>query len=172
VNKLKNKLLFSNNDSLSVKLERNGQNMEITAKTYLPKDIIVKKVPAPQKWKFLDAEKKIGYVNMGILAKDEVSEMFRDLKSSESIIFDLRNYPKLTIMPLSELLLPQTTVYYQFNFPETSYPGKFYSRKNNIGRKNSDYYKGNVIVLVNENTQSQAETTTMMFKQHPKAKGE
>ncbi|WP_419487223.1 S41 family peptidase [Chryseobacterium bernardetii] len=170
VNKLKNKLLFSNNDSLSVKLERNGQNMEITAKTYLPKDIIVKKVPAPQKWKFLDAEKKIGYVNMGILAKDEVSEMFRDLKSSESIIFDLRNYPKLTIMPLSELLLPQTTVYYQFNFPETSYPGKFYSRKNNIGRKNSDYYKGNVIVLVNENTQSQAETTTMMFKQHPKAK--
>ncbi|BAP33017.1 periplasmic protease [Chryseobacterium sp. StRB126] len=170
VNKIKNKLLFSKNDSLSVKLERNGQNMEVTAKTYLIKDIILKKVPVPQKWKFLDEEKKIGYVNMGILAKDEVSEMYRDFKSSESIIFDLRNYPKLTIIPLSELLLPQSTVYYQFNFPETNYPGKFYSRKNNIGRKNPDYYKGNVIVLVDENTQSQAETTTMMFKQHPKAK--
>lgn len=170
VNKLKSKLLFSNHDSLSVKLERNGQNMEVVAKTYFVKDIIIKKTPAPQKWKFLDAEKKIGYVNMGILAKDEVNEMYRNLKSSESIIFDLRNYPRLTIIPLSELLLPQSTVYYQFNFPEASYPGKFYSRKNNIGRKNPDYYKGNVIVLVNENTQSQAETTTMMFKQHPKAK--
>lgn len=170
VNKIKSKLLFSNNDSLSVKLERNGQNMEVVAKTYSVKDIIIKKSPSPQKWKFLDEEKKIGYVNMGILAKDEVNEMYRDLKSSESIIFDLRNYPKLTIMPLSELLLPQPTTYYQFNFPETSYPGKFYSRKNNIGRKNPDYYKGNVIVLVDENTQSQAETTTMMFKQHPKSK--
>ncbi|UHO39189.1 hypothetical protein H5J24_03385 [Chryseobacterium capnotolerans] len=107
---------------------------------------------------------------MGILAKDEVNEMYKNLKYTESIIFDLRNYPKLTIIPLSELLLPQSTTYYQFNFPETTYPGKFYSRKNNIGRKNPDYYKGNVIVLVDENTQSQAETTTMMFKQHPKAK--
>lgn len=170
VNKLKSKLLFSNQDSLSVKLERNGQNIEVVAKTYFIKDIIVKKVPTPQKWKFLDEEKKIGYVNMGILAKDEVNEMYKNLKYTESIIFDLRNYPKLTIIPLSELLLPQSTTYYQFNFPETTYPGKFYSRKNNIGRKNPDYYKGNVIVLVDENTQSQAETTTMMFKQHPKAK--
>ena len=170
VNKVKSKLLFSSSDSLSVKLERNGQNMEVIAKTYFIKDIIIKKVPAPQKWEFLDEEKKTGYVHMGILAKDDVSEMYRNLKSAESIIFDLRNYPKLTIIPLSELLLPQSTTYYQFNFPETNYPGKFYSRKNNIGRKNPDYYKGNVIVLVDENTQSQAETTTMMFKQHPKSK--
>lgn len=170
VNKIKNRLLFSNNDSLSVKLERNGHNMEIVAKTYSIKDIIARKIPVPQKWKFLDEEKKTGYVNMGIITKSDINEMYRDLKSAESIIFDLRNYPKLTIFPLSELLLPLSTTYYQFNFPETSYPGKFYSRKNNIGNKNPDYYKGNVIVLVDENTQSQAETTTMMFKQHPKAK--
>ncbi len=170
VNKIKSKLLFSSNDSLSVKLERNGHNMEIVARTFFIKDIIAGKIPAPQKWKFLDEEKKTGYVNMGILTKGDINDMYRDLKSSESIIFDLRNYPKLTIIPLSELLLPQSTTYYQFNFPETGYPGKFYSRKNNIGHKNPDYYKGNVIVLVDENTQSQAETTTMMFKQHPKAK--
>ncbi|MDN3691694.1 S41 family peptidase [Chryseobacterium tructae] len=170
VNKIKSKLLFSNRDSVTVKLERNGQNMEVVAKTYLIKDILIKKNPAPEKWKFMDPEKKIGYVNMGILTKDEVNEMYRNLKSTESIIFDSRNYPKLTIIPLSELLLPQSTPYYLFNFPETNYPGKFYSRKNNIGQRNPDYYKGNVIILVDENTQSQAETTTMMFKQHPKAK--
>lgn len=170
VNKIKSKLLFSSNDSLSVKLERNGQNMEVIAKTYFIKDIIIKKAPASQTWKFLDEKKKIGYVNMGILTKDDVNEMYKAMRFTESIIFDLRNYPKLTIIPLSELLLPQSTTYYQFTFPETSYPGKFYSRKNNIGRKNPDYYKGNVIVLVDENTQSQAETTTMMFKQHPKSK--
>lgn len=170
INKIKNKLLFNNNDSISVKIERDGQNMEIMAKTYFIKDIIPEKKQAPQKWKFMDGEKKIGYVNMGIITKGDLDEMYRNLKSTESIIFDLRNYPKLTIIPLSELLLPKSSVYYQFNFPETDYPGKFYSRKNSIGKNNPDYYKGNVVVLVDENTQSQAETTTMMFKQHPRAK--
>ncbi|PWN60598.1 S41 family peptidase [Chryseobacterium oncorhynchi] len=170
VNKVKSKLLFNNMDSISVKLERDGQNMEVVAKTYFLKDIISKKNPTLQKWKFLDQEKKIGYVNMGVITKEDLDEMYRNLRSTKSIIFDLRNYPKLTILPLSEILLPQATIYYQFNFPETNYPGKFYSRKNSIGKKNPEHYKGNVIVLVDENTQSQAETTTMMFKQHPKAK--
>lgn len=170
VSKIKDKLLFSNNDSISVKIERNGQNLEIKTRTYLIRDIIHEKHPASQKWKFIDEEKKIGYVNMGILEKEDLDEMYRDLNSAKFIIFDLRNYPKQTIIPLSYLLLPEPSVYYQFTFPDTSYPGKFYSRKNVTGRKNPEYYKGNVIVLVDESTQSQAETTTMMFKQHPKAK--
>ncbi|REC49585.1 S41 family peptidase [Chryseobacterium pennipullorum] len=170
VNKLKAKLLFTNNDSISVKVERDGQNIEIKARTYLAKDIISKKIPASSKWKFIDGGKKIGYVNMGSIEKEDLDAMYKELKSTESIIFDLRNYPRQTIVPLSRLLLPAPTVYYQFIFPAPEYPGRFYSRKNSIGRKNPEYYKGNVIVLVNENTQSQAETTVMMLKQHPKSK--
>lgn len=170
VNKIKDKLLFSNNDSLSVKIEREGQNLEIKTKTYLIKNILHEKAVSLQKWKFIDHEKKTGYVNMGIIEKEDLDDMYSSLKLTKSIIFDLRNYPKQTIIPLSYLLLPEHSVYYQFTFPDTSYPGKFYSRKNSTGRKNPEYYKGNVIVLVDENTQSQAETTTMMFKQHPKAK--
>lgn len=169
-NKAKSKLLFSNSDSISIKIEREGQNLEIKTKTYFAKDIIQEKITTPRKWKFIDYEKKIGYVNMGIIDKKDLNEMYNSLQSAKSIIFDLRNYPKQTIEPLSNLLLPQSSVYYQFTFPDTRYPGKFYSRKNSIGRKNPEYYKGNVIVLIDENTQSQAETTTMMFKQHPNAK--
>ncbi|NIF04310.1 hypothetical protein F3J23_02555 [Chryseobacterium sp. Tr-659] len=168
--KVKNAFLLSNKDSVSIKIERNGQNMEITTKTYLKKDIISEKAPVPEKWKFIDDSKQTGYVNMGVLEKNDIDEMYSNLKSAKSIIFDLRNYPRQTIRPLSTLFLPQTTVYYQFTLPETNYPGKFYSKQNSIGRKNTEYYKGNVIVLVDESTQSQAETTVMMFKQHPKAK--
>jgi C-terminal processing protease CtpA/Prc len=168
--KVKHLFLFSNNDSVTLRIERNGQNLAVTAKTYLIKDIIREKPPVQQKWKFLDADKKTGYVNMGIIEKSDLDDMFRDLKSTTSIIFDLRNYPKQTIFPLSRMILPEKSIYYQFNFPETDYLSKFYSAKNSIGRKNPDYYKGNVVVLVDENTQSQAETTTMMLKQHPKAK--
>ncbi|KAB1230566.1 S41 family peptidase [Chryseobacterium viscerum] len=170
VNKIKDKLLFSNSDSISVKIEREGQNLVIKTKTYFLKDIIHEKSKAPKKWKFIDEEEKIGYVDMGIIEKEDLDEMYGNLKSAKSIIFDLRNYPKQTIIPLSYLLLPEPSVYYQFTFPDADYPGKFYSRKNVTGRKNPEYYKGNVIVLVDESTQSQAETTTMMLKQHPKAK--
>jgi C-terminal processing protease CtpA/Prc len=168
--KVKHLFLFSNNDSVTLRIERGGQNIAVTAKTYLLKDIISEKPAVQQKWKFLDADKKTGYVNMGIIEKSDLDDMYRDLQSTTSIIFDLRNYPKQTIFPLSRMILPQKSIYYQFNFPKTDYLSKFYSAKNSIGRKNPDYYKGNVVVLVDENTQSQAETTTMMFKQHPKAK--
>lgn len=170
IKKVKILFLFTNKDSIDIKFERDGQNQAIKVKTYLLKDIITQKPLTPEKWKFIDEERKTGYVNMGIIERKDLDEMYQSLKETESIIFDLRNYPNQTILPLSKLLLPENTIYYQFNFPDTNYLSKFYSRKNSIGRKNDDYYKGNIIVLVDENTQSQAETTTMMFKQHPKAK--
>ncbi len=107
---------------------------------------------------------------MGILKKEDLDMMYKNLQSTRAIIFDLRNYPNQTIEPLSQLILPEIATYYLFTFPETDYPGKFYSRKNIIGRRNKEYYKDDVVVLVNESTQSQAETTAMMLRQHPKAK--
>jgi C-terminal processing protease CtpA/Prc len=170
IKKARKLFLMTNKDSTSLKIERNGQNLALKVKTYLLKDIISEKTIQPERWKFLDEERKIGYVNMGLIQRKDLDEMFNNLKSTESIIFDSRNYPKMTILPLSKLLLPENTIYYKFNFPETNYLGKFYSRKNSIGNRNTEYYKGNVVILVNENTQSQAETTVMMLKQHPKAK--
>jgi C-terminal processing protease CtpA/Prc len=170
IKKVRRLFLMTNKDSTDLKIERNGENLALRVKTYFLKDIISEKPIQSEKWKFLDDERKIGYVNMGVIERKDLDEMFKNLKSTESIIIDSRNYPKMTILPLSKLFLPDNTVYYQFMFPETNYLSKFYSRKNSIGRKNSEYYKGNVVILVDENTQSQAETTVMMFKQHPKAK--
>ena len=170
INKSKYLFLYTNKDSLELKIERDGINLVLKVKTYLQKEIIRENPPVPEKWKFLDDGKKIGYVNMGLIKRSDLNDMFENLKNTESIIFDSRNYPNMTILPLSRLLLPENKIYYEFIFPETNYLSKFYRRKNNIGRNNPDYYKGNVVILVNEVTQSQAETTVMMLKQHPKAK--
>ncbi|WP_428070001.1 S41 family peptidase [Chryseobacterium gambrini] len=170
INKSKYLFLYTNKDSLELKIERDGINLAIKVKTYFQKEIIRENPTVPEKWKFLDDEKKIGYVNMGLIKRSDLNDMFENLKNTESIIFDSRNYPNMTILPLSRLLLPENKIYYEFIFPETNYLSKFYRRKNSIGRNNPDYYKGNVVILVNEVTQSQAETTVMMLKQHPKAK--
>ncbi|MCQ4139035.1 S41 family peptidase [Chryseobacterium sp. EO14] len=170
INKSKYLFLYTNKDSLGLKIERDGINLAIKVKTYFQKEIIRENPTVPEKWKFLDDEKKMGYVNMGLIKRSDLNDMFENLKNTESIIFDSRNYPNMTILPLSRLLLPENKIYYEFIFPETNYLSKFYRRKNYIGRNNPDYYKGNVVILVNEVTQSQAETTVMMLKQHPKAK--
>lgn len=170
VMKMKSYFLLTNEDSLTINIERNGQNIALRVKTYLLSKITGEKPAVQKKWTFLDSDKKTGYVHMGIIEKNELDDMYKELQTASSIIFDLRNYPKQTIIPLSRMILPKRTPYYRFSFPEKDYPGKFYTAVNSIGKKNSDYYKGNVVVLVDENTQSQAETTAMMFKQHPKAK--
>ncbi|MET3536358.1 S41 family peptidase [Chryseobacterium limigenitum] len=44
IKKVKNLFLFTNNDSIALRLERNGQNLAIKAKAYLLKDIINEKL--------------------------------------------------------------------------------------------------------------------------------
>ncbi|MFP7655848.1 hypothetical protein [Chryseobacterium proteolyticum] len=129
IKKVKNLFLFSNSDSIEVKVERERQNIALKSKTYLLKDIVYEKKVTPRKWQFYDEEKKIGIVNMGIIEREDLDEMYQNLKTTESIIFDLRNYPKQTIRPLSLLILPKTSIYYEFTFPETTYPGLFISEK-------------------------------------------
>ena len=56
---------------------------------------------------------------------------------------------------------------YQLDF---KFPGLYYRNEIlSVGKENPDYYKGKVCVLVNEETQSQAEFTTMAFRKAPKA---
>ena len=48
-------------------------------------------------------------------------------------------------------------------------PGYFYRKKFKEGKEDpsQNYYKGKVVVLVNENTMSQGETTVMAFQSIP-----
>ena len=39
----------------------------------------------------------------------------------------------------------------------------------NVGKKNKNYYKGKIIILVNENTQSTGEFQAMAYRVHPNA---
>lgn len=168
--KIRSLLLNSNEPTLKLKIERNGIIQNIEAKTYAYNEIIPAKKEEQEKWKFLGENKKIGYVNIGTLKVPDVKEMFENLKNTEAIIFDVRNYPNLTTGKLSQYFLPKKVTYYVWQRSDTTYPGKFYEDKGITGKDNSDYYKGKIIALVNEITQSQAETLTMMLKQNPTTK--
>ena len=122
-------------------------------------------------FKHLDCN--IGYVHMGKIKPNEVAEVYNDLKNTDAIIFDIRNYPNGTLWDFKPLLFPspnQSAIYFR---PTVQLPGYYSinSDTNNFGTwSNPKHYKGKIRILVNEQTQSQAEYTAQTLRTHPGAK--
>ncbi|HRP59995.1 MAG TPA: hypothetical protein PK833_06865, partial [Vicingus sp.] len=78
-------------DEIKLTIERDGSIIEKDVKKYSPQEFgKIYNLILP-KWKIID--NNIGYVNMGILNKNDVSSMMDSLMSCKAIIFDIRNYP-------------------------------------------------------------------------------
>ena len=113
----------------------------------------------------------VGYVNMGVLTKKHVKPVMKSLKGTNAIIFDVRNYPNGTIYKVCKYLKPEKSKFARFTIQARKKPGVFRNfSQTGCGRKNRNYYKGKVIVLFDETTQSHAEFTCMAFQTVPGAK--
>ncbi len=112
----------------------------------------------------------IGYVNMGRLYPSEVNAMYTALHNKSAIIFDLRDYPNSTSLDIANLIYSGTRCFAKFMIPDTSYPGTFFWLNDSTGvTGNPDPYLGKVIILLNEETQSQAEFSCMVLQAMPNA---
>lgn len=117
------------------------------------------------KWKTLNCD--VGYVHMGNLLQSDVNTMYNDLKTKPAIIFDVRNYPNGTAPMLSMLMLSKKDTFAHDIIPDVNYPGTFsryYHAFNNTG---TTPYMGQVILLIDQETQSQAEYTCMTLERLP-----
>lgn len=122
-------------------------------------------------WKVLTADtKEYGYVDMERLEVIQINHIFNDLKNTDGIIFDLRNYPRGTLWYLVRFLFYSPIRIANFTVPNIKYPGTFNWKYETIGMGDfSSTYKKTIFILFDENTQSQAEYTVMGLEQHPKA---
>jgi len=112
----------------------------------------------------------IGYVDMGLLTRAEVPLMMAAFNNKDALVFDLRNYPNSTLWTLVNYLFDEPIQIATFAIPEILSPGQFKIREITIGSFNSNPpYAGRVLILMNEETQSQAEYTIMGLEQHPDA---
>lgn len=169
-----NNYFFRTNDEMiNLEIQRKGKTIKLHVPATNNKNLVFqpKKVDQP-KWKIIDSN--AGFVNMGILEKDDVQMMFDELKNLQFIIFDIRNYPKGTAMSIMNLLSDKPKQFCEMILPDVSYPGKFYyadSKYFFAGKKeNNSPFHGKIIILVNETTQSHAEFSTMMFQTFERVK--
>jgi carboxyl-terminal processing protease len=163
-----NQLLTGNSDSVNITVERRNQLFNVTISRY-------EAGKYHYKWndpKWPDREEidsSTGYVYMGDLKPGQVKKTMKGLMDKKAIIFDLRCYPQGTGRKIARYLCKEKSPFSVFITPDLTFPGIFYrTEKQYCGkRQNRNYYKGKVIVLLNESTISQAEYTCMAFRTLP-----
>jgi carboxyl-terminal processing protease len=114
----------------------------------------------------------IGYVNMELLSRIKVDSMMTALEKTKAIIFDIRNYPQGTAWNIAPKLTNTEKKAVLFDKPYVTYDDIFGGEKKSNMKDHfivypaskKSMYKGKVIMLCNENTQSQAEYSIMMFQ--------
>ncbi len=177
-------LLVGESDSITLSYTRSNLFINNTIKRYDVNKIrdyyrspVKNKIEQSDKWKFV--ADGIGYVNLVNIEDSDIKKIFRDFSKTKGIILDIRNYPKFNHNKLCKYIYPEKKRFIYFTKPNFTYPGNFEFRDKiklhllhdpfSTGKTNKNYYKGKIIVLVDENTQSQAEYIAMALRNAPNA---
>jgi C-terminal processing protease CtpA/Prc len=161
-------ILMGKSNTAEIEYIRDGMESIKSIKRYSYQDLKVQ-FPKNEKWKLL--ADNIGYVNLGELEISDVPIVMEQFKNTKSIIFDIRNYPLGTDYAIAEYLNPSPKEFVKSLDPDLSFPGRYIWRPeiNKCGKTNPDYYKGKVVILVNEKTFSHGEYTAMCLQVAPKS---
>ncbi len=158
-----------NTDSVEVTFERNGiiSSKIITRYYYSELNFDwLKYYNQRALCKIIDGN--IAYVNVGHLSLANVDSILREIQNTSGIIFDLRNGANGTMFKIAEFLNTDPQPFAKPAIPDISYPGRFiYTNTYYCGLKNKNAYKGKVILLFNDSTQSHAEFTLMALETAP-----
>lgn len=111
----------------------------------------------------------IGYIYAGAFYNEYVDEIVDKLWHTKAIVFDLRAYPsEPLIYPfINDRVLDDRRPGAIFSIPVPLLPGYFYDETGSYGRNNPDAYRGRIVVLADERSMSQSETTIMELQSRP-----
>lgn len=117
----------------------------------------------------------VGFIDFSLLQTSDVDSIMKAMKDTKGIVFDLRGYSTSGgIIKTFDYLFPEPKWFGILTRPDFGKPGNFcwedYIIREDykyIGKKNPDYYKGKIVILINENTQSLFEMWSMIFKTAP-----
>ena len=113
--------------------------------------------------------RNIGYLRCSKLKYADVPVVKNAFQDTKGIIFDLRAGNGIDMVePFSNWLKTNQSPYCKFYKSTLSLPGAMVEGPSNIcGVKNAPGYKGKIIILVNSNTQSSGECTSMALRTFP-----
>nr|WP_294946891.1 S41 family peptidase [uncultured Mucilaginibacter sp.] len=164
-------LLRNNEDKLTLNLQRDGKQLAAVINT-LPMAKINYAMdydPSPKAKGFYLMDNNIGYLYPGKYHNKDLDTIKALFEQTKGIIIDMRCYPS-EFMPYTfgPYIKTNNTPFVKFSAGSISRPGLFViGEPIAIPPALSGVYKGKVVVIVNETSQSQAEYTTMCFQSSP-----
>ncbi len=155
------KILHGSTDSVNVEIIRNGQK-DVRSICRYSFDQFAPTTRAREPWKLMDDN--VGYVNLGLIGEKDLIQALETLTNTQSIILDLRGYPKgFYGYILRNFFGSRNKVLVKQINTDISYPGKFIISEQTQPLVDSKY-EGQVILIVNEYTQSRAEYTAIWIQ--------
>ena len=114
----------------------------------------------------------VGYLSLGTVKQAELPEAMAKLQHTKGLVIDIRNYPaEFVVFSLTKYLSAKPVPFVRFSEPQPTYPGVFlHSPVLSVPGTKEAPYAGQVVILVNELSQSQSEYTTMALRAVPGAK--
>jgi C-terminal processing protease CtpA/Prc len=165
-------LLRSNDSAISVEFVRMGKKERVSLKTFSPTEIGIYDSYQNTDTSFKIINNNIAYINNGSLKNAYLPKIWKDVQNTKGLIIDIRNYPSdfPVVYNLSSYLMPRSIPFAKITYGSIETPGLFsFSNSIRTGNSNRDYYKGKVVILINEKSQSAAEFHAMAYRVHPNA---
>jgi hypothetical protein len=166
-------ILKTNESSLKIQYKRGNVTKEIQLDCY-PKDKFKPNADAlyddtVPSFKMIRPD--IAYLYPGSLKSGEIEKIIPEIARTKGLIVDFRTYPSdFIVFSLGEYLMPKPVSFVKFSRGSVTTPGLFtLTDEIKVGKDNGDYYRGKVVILINEITQSSAEYTTMALRTAPRA---
>ena len=162
-------LLRSNNSTMALEVIHNDVKQQLTLGLIPRKQLNtgIDRNPAPGTPGYHVMDGNIGYVFPARYKNSELPQIKKAFENTKGIIVDMRCYPS-DFMPFTFVpyIKQSNAPFVKFTRPSLNNPGLF-ALGEPLAVRGSNDYKGKVIVIVNEHSQSQAEYTTLAFQASP-----
>jgi C-terminal processing protease CtpA/Prc len=112
----------------------------------------------------------VAYLKLSSVKTADAARYADGASGTKGLIIDIRNYPsEFMVFSLGSLLVDKPTEFVRFTAGDLSNPGAFHWTDLLSLNPAQPHYKGKIVILVDEVSQSQAEYTTMAFRSAPGA---
>ena len=167
---LNNAILSTPKESFVLKIRRNKDTLEVKERSEHMDYFNSLKLEEEGKMKPQWLNDSVAYWHLASAKQDNVKSFYRQVCNAQYIILDLRCYPyPSSFWELSKCFIPRTKRFSYIVYPDSQRPGefKYVAGPQHLGSEH--YYKGNVILIIDNQTESFSEYLCMMLQKNPKA---
>lgn len=156
-------LLRSVNKTIIINYVSSNQKREKELKLCKRESIYTDNIDGKPCYKLL--KDNIGYITLKSIKHEDISAIKKAFINTNGIIIDIRNYPSYYVpFLLGSYFVSDTTSFVKFTKSNPENPGEFTFTQDYKIVPSKERYHGKLVIIVNEETQSQAEYTAMAFR--------